>query len=339
MAAPVSAVVERAWRASTPDTVEDDLAALWREMAAAGPTLARAVMANLVVFRFHERRTRETDPAPDIDAALEAIIGLHPSRAIVIEHDRGEHAAQAPSSAGVGISVFGPTSARYGVERIVVRSACAEVSLPSIVRRFIRGDRPTSLWWTEDLSRGAPADVLIDLARQLLYDSRHWRDVQAGFQAIAPLAAQQRVDLADLNWRRLDPMRRALVHAVGAVRADRTTLRLSIAHRPGDAALGWLLAGWLASRLKLARNEWPSVQESRFANEFLTLTIEDGATTVTAALNGDRVHVSQHGVSPLTVPAPREHEAEAMAAELRTLSRDRPLAEAIAALAAREFRL
>ena len=339
---PGTPAVEHAWRESTPEAVEQDLAGLWREVAArtaTGPAVARAVMANLVVFRFRERRAREVETAPDVDAALEAVMALHPSRAIVIEHDRGDHAAQAPLSAGVGISVFGPPSARFGVERIVVRSACAEISLPSIVRRFIHGDRPTSVWWTEDLSQTAPADVLVGLARQLLYDSRDWMDVGAGFRAVAPVAAGGRVDLVDLNWRRLDPMRRALVHAVGGTRAGGGTLHLSIEHRPGDTALAWLLAGWLAARLKLARSDWPSVQESRFANEFLTLAIDDGPTTLTAALNANRVQVSQPGVSAMTVPVPREHAAEAMAAELRTLSRDRPLAEALGALAAREFRL
>jgi glucose-6-phosphate dehydrogenase assembly protein OpcA len=330
-----AAVVERGWRDSTPESVEDDLAALWRDIAGNGPSIARAVMANLVVFRFHERRTRPSDePRHGNDDAIEALIGLHPSRTIVVEHDRGGHDAKPPTSAGVGISVFGSAATRYGVERIVVRSACAEVSLPSIVRRFLRGDRPTSLWWTEDLSRDVPSDALVDLARQLIYDSRKWHDLRSGFDVVAALATSQRVDVADMNWRRLDPIRRALAHAVDGLQPT-TPPRLSIRHRPGEAALGWLLAGWLAARLDPPRNGWPSIEESPAGDDIVTLVIDDGATSVTTTLTDDRVHVSRAGMAPIVVPSPREQPAEAMAAELRTLSRDAALADALAAIGRR----
>lgn len=328
-----AAVIDRAWRESSPDEVEQDLGALWRELAAASAPVTRAVMGNLIVFRYHERRARAAKSvAQSGDAALESVVALHPSRAVVIEHERGEHDPQAPFAAGVGISVFGSTAAPYGVERIVIRSACAEVSLPSIIRRFIHGDRPTSLWWTEDLSKSAPSDALVDLARQLVYDSRNWRNIRAGFRAIGPLAASKTIDLADLNWRRLAPFRRALVHAVSGLHIDHSSLTMNIVHRPGDAALAWLLAGWVVARLRLAPHEWPTIEEARGAQEFLTLTVDDGVAEVTTALNGHRVLISQKGAPPVTVPAADEDPAEAVAAELRSLSRDTALAETIHAL-------
>ena len=48
-----AAVIDRAWRESSPDEVEQDLGALWRELAAASAPVTRAVMGNLVVFRYH----------------------------------------------------------------------------------------------------------------------------------------------------------------------------------------------------------------------------------------------------------------------------------------------
>jgi glucose-6-phosphate dehydrogenase assembly protein OpcA len=327
-----AAVVQRAWRESTPEAVEDDLAALWREVAA-GEHVARAVMANLVVFRFRERWTTYADDvAQRGDRAIESVIGLHPSRAIVIEHERGDHSAQAPAGAGVGISIFGSASSRYGVERIVVRSACAEVSLPSIVRRFLRGDRPTSVWWTEDLSRDVPSQVLVELTRQLVYDSRDWSDVPAGFRAVAALAASDRVDLADLNWRRLAPVRRALVNAVATLSGSRSPLRVAIAHRTGEAALAWLLGGWLAAQLGLDRHNWPSIEESRVAPEVLTVTVEDGSGEIVTTLENHRVVVTTHAHPPMIVPAPAEPPADAIAAELRCLARDAALRQALAAI-------
>ena len=327
-----TAVVQRAWRASTPEGVEDDLAALWREVAAGGH-VARAVMANLVVFRFRDRwTTYAEDVAQRGDSAIESVIALHPSRAIVIEHERGDHSAQAPAGAGVGISIFGSATSRYGVERIVVRSACAEVSLPSIVRRFLHGDRPTSVWWTEDLSRDVPSPVLVELTRQLVYDSRDWSDVTAGFRTVAGLAASGRVDLADLNWRRLAPVRRALVDAVATLSGDRSPIRVAIAHRADERALAWLLGGWLAAQLRLDRGGWPSIEESRVGPDVLTVTVEDGSSTIVAALENHRVVVTTPAQPPMIVPAPAEPPADAVAAELRTLARDAALTEALAAI-------
>ena len=132
----------------------------------------------------------------------------------------------------------------------MVRSACAEASLPSIVRRFVRGDLPTTVWWTEDLSQVPPLESLVTMGRQLIYDSRQWRDVGAGVRALAPLLLGHRVDLADVNWRRLAPVMRALDHSgrAGGTPLIAPGAQVTIAHRPGDAALAWLLSGALQAR-------------------------------------------------------------------------------------------
>ena len=206
-------VATRLFRASTPEAIEPDLAALWREIAETDTPIARAVMSNLVVFRNRAAASESGTAALAIDPPLEDVLALHPSRLIVLEYEQVERTSDPPFTAGVGIAVFGPEHARYGVEQIVARSACAEVALPSIVRRFIRGDLPTTVWWTEDLSQVAPLGALVTMGRQLLYDSRQWSDVAGGVRGIAPLVGDRYADLADLNWRRLTPVRRALAHA------------------------------------------------------------------------------------------------------------------------------
>src|SRR5262249_14225945 len=79
-------VIDRAWRDTTPDAVDGELAALWRDVASRG-AVARAVMSNLVVFRFRERRESHRTASASTDA-IEAVLARHPSRAILIEHDR-----------------------------------------------------------------------------------------------------------------------------------------------------------------------------------------------------------------------------------------------------------
>jgi glucose-6-phosphate dehydrogenase assembly protein OpcA len=292
------------------------------------------------VFRYHERRLRDRgEDRKAREAAfadlLDAVVARHPSRTIVIEHDRGQHDTGAPVGAGVGISIFGPPAARYGVEFIVVRSACAEASLPSIVRRFMRGGLPTSVWWTEDLSVAAPLPSLAGMARQLIFDSSHWRNIAAAVRSLTRDEALASIDLADLNWRRLRPLRSALVDA--AASSGRRTVdaaRVRIQHAPADSALAWLLAGWLASRLGWQPDAWPEIAAAENGS-VVTLTVEDAGFKLTATLDESLVRVDVTNRPVLAVAAAAESLAEAIAAELRTLPCEIELRDALRALARR----
>jgi glucose-6-phosphate dehydrogenase assembly protein OpcA len=324
-------IADRSWRTTTPDAVEAELSALWREIGVGETPVARAVMSNLIVFR--NPSTVEDLAALVQGLPIEEVAARHPSRLIVLEHCRRD-TPRAPSSAAVGILTFGPAQARYGVELIVVRSACPEPSLLSILRRFVRGDIPTSVWWTEDLSASAPADALLTVGRQLVYDSRRWRDVRRGIAALAPLVAIRRVDLADVNWRRVAPLIRAIVHVRGPITSDawrRDPIR--VAHRHDEAAIAWLFAGWvLANRPEgEPQIEVEALPETTDAADerrpLLTVTVGE----LTATLTPHSVEVISSG-PPMTVGVARESESDAVAAELRSLSMDPALADAIAAL-------
>jgi len=333
-----AAVGELTSRASTPETIDADLAALWRELAHAGPAIARAVMSNLVVFR-----DRVAPPGDDVacviaDVPLQEVAARHPSRLIVLEHDQERPAPAAPFAAGVGIVTFGPPQARYGVEQIVVRAACTEASLPSIVRRLVRGDLPTTVWWTEDLSQVPPLEALVTMGRQLVYDSRHWRDVGAGLRALAPLVLGHRVDLADVNWRRLAPVMRALDHSGRAGKAPLIApdAQVRIAHRPGDAALAWLLSGALqAARPDPLAGPPPQIEETAADDTVLLVTIVQASGEATLTLNAGGATVAVGSAVPLVVSAPVEGEADAVAAELRMLSQDAALFDALSVLVRR----
>jgi glucose-6-phosphate dehydrogenase assembly protein OpcA len=327
-------VATRTWRPATPDAIEPELTSLWSELAQHG-AVGRAVMSNLVVYR-----ERTGARAADIDALvgdlpLDGVMAQHPSRVIVLDHERGRPDASSPFAAAVGVALFGPADARYGVEQIAVQSSCADDSLPSIVRRLLRGDVPTSVWWAEDLSRVPPIAAIVDMGRQLLYDSRQWRDVPGGVSALAPFLSKDRgLDLADLNWRRLAPVRRALVHAAGTT--DLHGLRdgdVHLVHRPGDEALAWLAVGWLRAQLHESSTASPHIEEAKRADEVLSIAIGKAPAELTLTLESHRVLVTHRGGHPpITVAVPQELEADAVAAELRTLSRTVCLHEAINAL-------
>jgi glucose-6-phosphate dehydrogenase assembly protein OpcA len=327
------AVAARVARASTPDAVETDLSRLWRDVAGEGP-VARAVMSNLVVCWKDEGGP--ASPFEDRRAALvDEVAARHPSRVIAVAHDPGSRELCAPTTAAVAIVTFGPPKSRYAVEEIAIRCACAEAALPSIVRRFVRGDLPTSTWWTEDISRLPPIASIVAMGRQLVYDSRRWSDMAAGVRAVAPFIApigeRRRIDLADLNWRRLAALRQALVFASKDARDPWQPSNVRIAHRPDEASLAWLLIGWLTARLGWAARA-PIVVQQTGGDEVLSVTIRENATEMTATLDGRRAMVTRGNGVPAVFGVPRQGEADAVAAELRTLSHDVCLHDALSAL-------
>jgi glucose-6-phosphate dehydrogenase assembly protein OpcA len=334
-----AAVGDRLFQPSTPEAIEADLAALWRQLGQGATPIARAVMSNLIVFR-----NRVAPPDANVESVmaglpLDDVVARHPCRLIVIEHERGAQAPDAPFAAGVGILTFGPERARYGIEQVVVRSACAEASLPSIVRHLARGDLPTSVWWTEDLSQMPPLEALVTMGRQLVYDSRGWRDVRGAVRVLEPLLRGDRIDLADVNWRRLIALRRALIHArpTGSGPLVAASARVHIAQRDDEAPLAWLLAGALMASKPRARSEPPQVEASgAIGDATLVVTVDDasGRATITLSAAGAQV-VDDRAAAPLTVTMPIESAADAVAAELRMLSPDSELHAALAALVQR----
>jgi glucose-6-phosphate dehydrogenase assembly protein OpcA len=247
------AVMPQLTRSTTTERIEPDLAALWRDIIRHGP-VARAVMSNLIVFRQCGANDRPLGEDPAATSMLEEVVARHPCRLIVLDHQRNPPDETEPFAVTIAVLTFGPERARYGIERIAVRSACAEVQLPSIVRQVVRGDVPTSVWWMEDLSRVPPLDAIVRMGRQFVFDSRRWSDLKRGMTAAAALVGSgRRLDVVDLNWRRLTPLRQALLHACAFPHVDdicRGPLR--IVHRHEDSALACLCAGWLRSRRRAA---------------------------------------------------------------------------------------
>ena len=150
---------------------------------------------------------------------------------------------------------------------VAVDAVCAETSVPSIVRRLARGDVPTTVWWTADLSRTQPPDAMVETARQFLYDSAAWEDARRGARAATAILALPRApDLADLNWQRLAALRAAIVH--GLENEPRATslqpAGVTIRHHAGERAAAWLVAGWLRSGMKWSAP--PAVEESNDDN-------------------------------------------------------------------------
>jgi glucose-6-phosphate dehydrogenase assembly protein OpcA len=326
-----SVVVDRVWRDTAADDIEAALTTLWREIGTRS-RVARAVMSNLIVVR----ACAASEPADAFAAAhagaIDEIVARHPSRVIVIAHEDGCPLTREPVAVRVSVATYGPPQAQYAVEHVLVRSSCDDESLPSIVRRLTRGDVPTSVWYPDDLSRNPPRRAIVAEGRQLIYDSRRWSDPEAALRGVVEASRGLAVDVADVNWRRLAPVRIAIRHVQGEVPAEplrRGALR--IAHAPGERALASLLLAWLGACLAWPRGIHPSLVEDAAAGAVLTLTIADASTPL-IVLTDNEVHVTPPAGRSYVSATPRERPTDAIIAELRSLSTDAALRAALARL-------
>jgi hypothetical protein len=323
--------LEPIWRRSSAASLDDDLAAVWRDAASAGP-VSRAVMSNLVIVR--------SDAGPPVgeggisEEMLTGVLRVHPARTILVDYAAEPARTCAPESFAINVLLFAGGTERYGVERIAVRTACADTSLPSVVRRLVRGDLPTTLWWLGDAARWPLPHPLLNEARQLLFDSHDWSDVPGAARSIADAAAQAgRLDLSDLNWRRTAPLRRAIlgVLSTGAA-AFRENITASVTVSRHETAAGWLLGAWLA-RAALLEPIAPDIAEDSSGFN-VRMTVEGRAATLTARWAGAEIRVdSTTQRHPVVIPAPPEDPATAIASELDNLTAEPALRDAVQLLA------
>jgi hypothetical protein len=203
-------VATRLFRASTPEAIEPDLAALWREIAETdAPDRPRGHVEPRRVSERAAAPSSSTRHSPSI-RRWRMCCALHP----VAAHRARARAGRADSGRAVHRRCrhrrlrprARPLRCRADRGAVRLRRGGAPLDRPPLHPR----DLPTTVWWTEDLSQVAPLGALVTMGRQLLYDSRQWSDVAGGVRAVGPLVGDRYADLADLNWRRLLAVRRAL---------------------------------------------------------------------------------------------------------------------------------
>jgi hypothetical protein len=153
MAEPVTA---RLSRACPPASIDDELALLWRDAGRDGP-VTRALMANLVVFRDCPAKAH-VDLGSIEGVPIDEVAERHPSRVIMLLHG-GQGDPRSPLAATITVLIVGHPPTRFGIEEIAVRSACAEMSLPSIVKRLALGDVNVDLGDRRSLANGGTASI------------------------------------------------------------------------------------------------------------------------------------------------------------------------------------
>jgi glucose-6-phosphate dehydrogenase assembly protein OpcA len=229
---------------------------------------------------------------------------------------------------------YGEADARYGIEVIDLRTACASQSIPSILRSVVRGEVPTTVWWLGNVPSSAP-DELTDLARQIVFDSSTWADFSQEAAATLRTAERARTaDLVDLSWHRLQPLLSAICRAV----SDHPTARVKdvqsveIAHDSAHRGCAQLLAGWARHRLAAGGAQVTIVDEHDAGTQsgaFVSVIVRTDEWSSTVALFEDCVEWEIAGGQRISRRIVHEHEADAIVDELCTLARDESFTQAL----------
>jgi glucose-6-phosphate dehydrogenase assembly protein OpcA len=232
--------------------VERSLDALHREVLRSAADQAgevRLSVLNLVAACIDDR---------DADLAartLTAIGARHPARVIVVRADPDATDAAIEADVGLQRTPVGESEVYTELMRLIVRGHPA-FHLSSVVSPLLIPDIPTDLWVV-----GAPrlvqafSDEVVALCHRIIVDSDAYpRPAEPLHQISAEIARHGDGRLiADIAWERTRQWRELVAQAfdsapavewlrhVSAVRLACTGTRVP--------AHGWLLAGWLASRL------------------------------------------------------------------------------------------
>ena len=241
--------------------IEDQLSELWDRKTEASSelqqdTVTRACVLNLVICTASQERTRE------ISQIVSGITNEHPGRVILIEYQ--------PEAPHVGLEVDTTIYCHLSAggrqqiccEQIRIRSAGEGIQqVASLVNPLLVSDLPVFLWWTDrfDLDSRLLAKML-KAADHLIFDSTNWSSPHGGMANLAVFFEQRPgVAVSDLNWARLTPWRRLIsgffdCPAYRPYLDQLEHLEIHCGSADGDnrpvSSQAWLLAGWLASRLK-----------------------------------------------------------------------------------------
>jgi glucose-6-phosphate dehydrogenase assembly protein OpcA len=236
MASPLTSLFEETWTGgdTTIAEIERELARLREATVAEGgqPTLRTSVMTHLAWV-----------PSEWRHAAEETLAGMaerHPSRTLLLLPRPDEPDGL---DAIVSVRCFSLGDRAICGEVIELTLRGNRVDAPaSIVLPLLISDLPVFCRWRGLPPFGtAPFDQLVGITDRLIVDSTEWDDLPAAY---APLAEQfERTSVSDIAWARTERWRSLLASLWPGI-ADARMLRVH-----GTRAQGYLLAGWLRSRL------------------------------------------------------------------------------------------
>jgi Glucose-6-phosphate dehydrogenase subunit len=180
------------------------------------------------------------------DAARGTLRGMgmhHPSRTILLFPDADSGLNQIDAVVSVESYRVPGVDRNISSEVIELRLHGPRAKAPaSIVEPLTISDLPVFLRWRGEPPWHAPElDQLLTVTDRLIVDSTEWDDLPYPYRNLSELF--DRAAVSDIAWARTGRWRELLASLWPGV-ADVGSIRVH-----GTAAQGWLLAGWLRSRL------------------------------------------------------------------------------------------
>ena len=266
--------------------------------------------------------TRTDDEVYQATQVMRALGAHHPARLLILRTmDEG-------TGIDASVTIYGTEADGHPLTfdqiGLWVRGEAAG-HLDSIVEPFTLSDLPVVVWYPASLP--PVSEPLLAKATSVLVDTKEAQDV-AGLIALAGRRA-----IVDLSWMRLRPWREMVAALFDPPDFRPYARRITAAEVAGKGGPRRLLAGWLASRLGLAKEQL-SLADARHAR--IVLRAGDDATfevgraegerlvRATAAIAGGRSHQE-------LLPLPDDSVVWSLAEALTHLGRDRVWQQALAA--------
>ncbi len=242
------------------DAIERQLTALWQQAAQdeehGGVT--RASMFNLLVY------VQSRADAAKLDGMLTDITAARPCRAILIVEDGDAPEETLTAEVTSRCTLPSASSKQVCCEQVTITAGGSQADeVPSAVAPILLSDLPVYLWWhaVPRLADKALFRRLVDLSDRVVIDSAQFRDPEADLASMAAVLTEtpRWTALSDLNWARLTAWRALLAgfYDIADYRPLLNRLKqVTIRYAPPtmDSSLiptrAFLLAGWLASRLR-----------------------------------------------------------------------------------------
>ncbi len=342
--------------------IEAELGGLWRRAAQTTgkpKAVTRACLWNLVI------RVPDAEHFSAIKRLVDELSQRLPARTIVT---RPELHSPDGLRAWVEANWRRPegTGAASGSDEVTLWAGGAQVErLSSLVRALLYPDAPTAMYWPGALPEKLRPHLreLIHEADRLIVDTRKLVDEHGLGQLCSIAAADPDMELADLSWLGISPLRGILASLFDPPRDPTQLQRIDRArvtsNIQGTQARGLLALGWLMSRLgwhnarrlpdgkslrswQLERGDGKAVRlelatatgSSTHGVAGLELFAGAGNDDRWALTRDDCIHIRCPGLPPRMQPARSHGDAELLASALGARGRDPMYKQALASAAA-----
>jgi len=275
--------------------IEKKLSELWKQMAEGEKSqqtpVLRTCVLNLTVYAPGERAEDE------VSRIMSEVTAQHPSRITVMLPDP---VAEDSLEFWVNALCHLAPGGRKHVccEEIMLRAKGKSIDqLPGLIRSLQDSDLPAVLWWRGNLElNDSLFSDLMEISDRIVLDSANFQNPEMSFKDLSQIVQNEMewISFTDLNWSRLTPWRSAIAGFFDIPefryyldKIDRIEIECERGpDSEGIPAQAFLVAGWLASRLKWKLKSKPT----RAGQDRYSMELQSGKANISI-----RIHLRQTG--------------------------------------------